>query len=63
MIDFSYGTGGQFNRSPTRLVPEGDGVVYVFLQFAPPDLPPAQLEGIVMVVEEELALLKRQLED
>lgn len=56
-IDFYSGREGKFRCSPSRLVPNGDGCIYIFTQFEPPDAPPGLFEKLVENVRKELQLL------
>lgn len=62
VIDFYFGSGGKYRSSPSRLLRNEDGVVYIFTQFEPPNAPPGQFEALVGNVRKELAILKELLE-
>jgi len=61
-IDFFFGRDGQYGCSPSRLLPNGDGVLYVFTQFEPRDAPPGLFERLVSNLKKELQILKKRLE-
>ena len=61
-IDFYYGRKGQYRCSPSRLLPNEDGVLYIFTQFKPDDAPPGLFEKLVSNVKKELQILKERLE-
>ena len=60
VVDFFFGRDGTYCSSPSRLVPNGDGCVYVFTQFEPPDAPPGLFERLVESVKKELEILERR---
>jgi hypothetical protein len=62
VIDFYFGTGGNFGCSPSRLIRSGDGAIYIFTQFEPLGAPPGLFEVLVGNVKKELAILKDLLE-
>lgn len=62
VIDFYFGKGGQYRCSPSRLLRTGDGVVYVFTQFEPPEAAPGLFETLVNNVRKELEMLRSLLE-
>lgn len=62
VIDFYYGTEGRYKCSPSRLLRNDGGVVYIFTQFEPDDALPGLFEKLVSNVKKELQLLKEQLE-
>jgi hypothetical protein len=61
-IDFYFGREGRFGCSPSRLLPNDDGVLYVFTQFEPKDAPPGLFEKLVSNVRKELQILRERLE-
>lgn len=61
-IDFYFGREGRYGCSPSRLVLNDDGVLYIFTQFEPNDAPPGLLEKLVSNVKKELQILKELLE-
>jgi hypothetical protein len=61
VIDFHFGRDGRFGCSPSRLLADGDGVVYVFTQFEPEGAPPDLFEQLVANVREELRILRELL--
>ena len=62
VIDFHFGRGGQFRCSPSRLIRNDDGCIYVFTQFEPPGAAPGLFETLVANVRQELKLLRELLE-
>ncbi|MGH7177133.1 MAG: hypothetical protein ACREJC_07130 [Tepidisphaeraceae bacterium] len=60
VIDFHFGRDGQFRCSPSRLVRNEDGCVYMFTQFEPPDAPPGLFEKLVENVRKELEILENR---
>ena len=63
VIDFNFGRDGHYRRSPSRLLRNDDGVVYVFTIFAPDDGNAATLERLAGDVEAELQRLRELLEE
>ncbi len=61
-IDFYFGREGRYGCSPSRLVSNDDGVLYIFTQFEPNDAPPGLFEKLVSNVRKELRILKERLE-
>jgi hypothetical protein len=61
VIDFYFGRDGRFGCSPSRLLAEEDGVVYVFTQFEPQGAPPGLFEQLVINVGKELQILRDRL--
>ncbi len=61
-IDFYFGREGLYGCSPSRLVANDYGVIYIFTQFEPKDAPPGLFEKLVSNVERELQILKERLE-
>jgi hypothetical protein len=61
-IDFYFGRQGLYRCSPSRLIMNEDGVIYVFTQFEPKDAPPGLFEKLVSNVKKELQILKEHLE-
>jgi hypothetical protein len=61
-IDFYFGREGRYGCSPSRLIPNDDGVLYIFTQFEPNDAPPGLFEKLVSNVKKELQILKERLE-
>lgn len=61
-IDFYFGRDGRYGCSPSRLIPNDDGVLYIFTQFEPKDAHPGLLEKLVSNVKKELLILKERLE-
>ena len=60
VIDFHFGRDGKYRSSPSRLVPNEDGCVYVFTQFEPPDAPQGLFERLVENVKKELEILEKR---
>jgi hypothetical protein len=61
VIDFHFGRDGKFGCSPSRLLADGDGVVYIFTQFEPDGAPPGLFEQLVANVRKELEILRERL--
>lgn len=61
-IDFHFGRDGHFGCSPSRLVPVGGGVLYIFTQMEPENAPAGLFEKLVANVIRELDILKDRLE-
>ena len=61
-IDFYFGRDGRYGCSPSRLIPNDDGVVYIFTQFEPKDAPQGLFDKLVSNVKKELQILKERLE-
>jgi hypothetical protein len=61
-IDFYLGSEGRYGYSPSRLLPNDDGVLYIFTQFEPKDAPSGLFEKLVSNVKRELQVLKERLE-
>lgn len=61
-VDFYFGREGRYGCSPSRLVSNDDGVIYIFTQFEPKDAPPGLFEKLVSNVRKELQILKERLE-
>jgi len=61
-VDFYFGREGRFGCSPSRLLRNDDGVLYIFTQFEPKDAPPGLFEKLVSNVRKELQILKERLE-
>jgi hypothetical protein len=61
-IDFYFGKDGQYACSPSRLLPNDDGVLYIFTQFKPRDSAPGLFEKLVSNVRQELQILKDRFE-
>lgn len=62
VIDFYFGTGGNYGCSPSRIIQSGEGVIYIFTQFEPAGAPPGLFERLVENVKKELSILKDLLE-
>ncbi len=62
VIDFHYGREGRFGCSPSRLLADGDGVIYIFTQFEPEGAPPGLFERLVNNVRQEFRILRDRLE-
>ncbi|MFN3477220.1 MAG: hypothetical protein ACK4Z6_06675 [Candidatus Methylomirabilales bacterium] len=62
VIDFYYGTEGRYQCSPSRLLRNEGGIVYIFTQFEPDNAPPGLFEKLVSNVRRELQILKEWLE-
>lgn len=62
VIDFYYGREGRYRSSPSRLLRNEGGIVYIFTQFEPDDAPPGLFEQLVSNVRRELQILKEWLE-
>jgi hypothetical protein len=61
-IDFYFGRKGLYACSPSRLIPNDEGVLYIFTQFEPRDAPPGLFEKLISNVRKELQILKERLE-
>ncbi len=61
VIDFYFGRNGSYRCSPSRLVRQEDGVLYVFTQFEPDNAPPGLFEQLVENVKKEFELLDKHL--
>lgn len=62
IIDFYFGRDGQYACSPSRLLKNDDGVLYIFTQFEPTSPAPELFENLVSNVRKELLILKDILE-
>ena len=62
IIDFYFGRDGQYACSPSRLLKNDDGVLYIFTQFEPTIPAPELFEKLVSNVRKELLILKDILE-
>ncbi len=62
IIDFYFGREGIFACSPSRLIANGDGVIYIFTQFEPVDAPSGLFETLLANVEKEMEILQKLLE-
>ncbi len=61
-IDFYFGKGGKYSCSPSRLMSNDDGVLFMFTQFEPEGAPSGLFENLVSNVKTELQVLKEHLE-
>lgn len=61
-IDFYFGRHGLYGCSPSRLLSNDDGVLYIFTQFESKGAPPGLFEKLVSNVKRELRILKERLE-
>ena len=61
-IDFYFGRKGLYACSPSRLIANDEGVLYIFTQFEPRDAPHGLFEKLVSNVRKELQILKEWLE-
>jgi hypothetical protein len=61
VIDFYFGREGRYGCSPSRLIVDDEGVVYIFTQFEPVGAAPGVLERLVGNVKKEFEILKQLL--
>lgn len=61
VIDFHFGRDGHFGCSPSRLLANDDGVVYIFTQFEPENAPAGLFERLMDNVRKELMILRDRL--
>lgn len=60
VIDFHFGRDGHLATSPTRLLENGDGCVFIFTLFEPENPAAGQFETLVENVRAEMDLLRER---
>jgi hypothetical protein len=61
-VDFYFANDGNYGCSPSRLISNDEGVIYIFTQFEPNNAPEGVFDKLVSNVKKELQLLKERLE-
>ena len=61
VIDFHFGKNGQYHVSPSRLIPNAAGIVYMFTLFEPDHAAGGFFDSMVSNVRKELEILKERL--